>query len=290
MAAQVDCSAVYKSGKKKGQNCVNRGKYQVDGKWYCGIHSRSSKASPSSKASRRRIPIFQPKQGINYLVKDEYTSIVYIPNFLSTEEQARHFKSLNQLPWKSWKYGPFKKEVPRETIWVLDQTEAGDQQSEIGEGPYKGARTMAYTDLRVQSVIEIQQKMEKDDKIRSLNQIITELEGIPVTMLGTGFEFCILNRYRNGKDSIAAHRDYKDSTIDSNIFGISIGADRSMIFRELSGQKRRIKIRLEAGSLYGMLGHCQSEWTHEIPKESRNEERISLTYRINYPHLTSIKS
>lgn len=40
---EQDCSAIYKSGLKKGQSCVNGGYYLQDGKVLCGVHSDKAK-------------------------------------------------------------------------------------------------------------------------------------------------------------------------------------------------------------------------------------------------------
>ena len=71
------------------------------------------------------------------------------------------------------------------------------------------------------------------------------------------YNYCLLNRYRNGQDSMGMHADDEPEMGDV-IGSLSLGATTLMI----------------------MAGTMQQHWKHEIPKTNENVgERINLTFR-----------
>ncbi len=104
----------------------------------------------------------------------------------------------------------------------------------------------------------------------------------------TGIEYtgCLLNRYRDGNDSIGRHADVEDDLLPgSPIACVSLGATRTISFRPSRRGSRKsdeVLLPLEDGSLLIMRGGCQRLWSHEIAKVRPPEsvgERISLTFR-----------
>ena len=92
------------------------------------------------------------------------------------------------------------------------------------------------------------------------------------------FNYCLLNRYRSGSDSMGWHAD--DEPEMGNVIGsLSLGATRK--FRIRHNITRETQTFLAAhGTLFIMAGTMQQHWQHEVPKTKLNVgERINLTFR-----------
>ncbi len=101
-------------------------------------------------------------------------------------------------------------------------------------------------------------------------------------LLGITPNGVLLNRYRDGRDSIGRHADREDDLVQgAPIVGVSFGESRTIRFRRMGkGRQETIDLELEDGSVLIMYGECQREWTHEIKKQpERVGERLSLTFR-----------
>lgn len=103
---------------------------------------------------------------------------------------------------------------------------------------------------------------------------------------------CLVNKYRDGSDSIRAHRDTPLSFGDTPvIFGISFGDTRLFrvrrlfnpdSFKSLKVDKQsteNIDFMLEDNSLFIMAGYSQKYFSHEIPKMDNKGIRYSMTFR-----------
>lgn len=92
------------------------------------------------------------------------------------------------------------------------------------------------------------------------------------------YNYCLLNRYRSGQDSMGMHSD--DEPEMGNVIGsLSLGATR--IFRiKHNKTKETTSFPVGHGTLIIMAGAMQRFWKHEIPKTKQAvEERINLTFR-----------
>lgn len=92
------------------------------------------------------------------------------------------------------------------------------------------------------------------------------------------YNFCLLNRYRNGSDSMGWHAD--DEPEMSPVIGsLSLGETRK--FRIRHNQTRETQtFEVANGTLIIMAGTMQQHWQHEVPKtKKRVGERINLTFR-----------
>lgn len=99
--------------------------------------------------------------------------------------------------------------------------------------------------------------------------------------VGAPFDFVFINRYRDGNDSVAWHRDREaDQRV---IASLSLGATRSFELRpaRTSGlTRKKVGIDLADGDLLVMAGETQLHWEHRVPKEPQIAgERINLTFR-----------
>ena len=97
---------------------------------------------------------------------------------------------------------------------------------------------------------------------------------------GRPFNSVLLNRYRNGRDSMGMHSDDEAELGDApSIASLSFGTTRTFVLRH-KNNKQTIRIDLEDGSLLLMSGQLQKHWLHGINKSGRPlGERLNLTFR-----------
>src|SRR5215467_12754921 len=93
------------------------------------------------------------------------------------------------------------------------------------------------------------------------------------------YNYCLLNRYRSGADSVGLHADNEPGM--GNVIGsLSLGATRTFRIRHNRTKETRI-FPVGNGTLIIMAGTMQDFWKHEIPKTTKNVgERINLTFRM----------
>ncbi len=97
------------------------------------------------------------------------------------------------------------------------------------------------------------------------------------------FSSCLLNYYRDGKDSNDWHQDNeKVLGVNPIIASVSFGETRPFQLKHMSRTDlKKIDIPLSHGSFLLMKGTTQHFWKHKIPKTTRNiSERINLTFRV----------
>jgi alkylated DNA repair dioxygenase AlkB len=88
-----------------------------------------------------------------------------------------------------------------------------------------------------------------------------------------------LNYYRDGRDSVAPHRDRELRHLDDTLIAIvTLGARRPFLIRPKGGGKSR-DISPASGDLLVMGGRTQVNWEHGVPKVKRAGPRISVTWR-----------
>lgn len=92
------------------------------------------------------------------------------------------------------------------------------------------------------------------------------------------YNYCLLNRYRSGQDSMGIHADNEPEM--GNVIGsLSLGATRRFRIKH-NTTKETMSFSLGHGSLVIMAGTMQQFWKHEVPKTKQAVgERINLTYR-----------
>lgn len=123
------------------------------------------------------------------------------------------------------------------------------------------------------------------DHLRQLTEIFT----------GATYNFCLVNYYANGADSISYHSD--DERFlgpDPSIASFSLGATRDFCIKHKpitpkdgeplaeQNSKPPLKLPLASGDMVLMRGRTQANWLHSIPKrKSKGSEggRINITFR-----------
>ncbi|HDR9767419.1 TPA: alpha-ketoglutarate-dependent dioxygenase AlkB [Burkholderia cepacia ATCC 25416] len=97
---------------------------------------------------------------------------------------------------------------------------------------------------------------------------------------GARFNSVLLNRYRNGLDSLGWHADNEPELGDAPVIAsVSLGAMRVFDLRHRATGVTHA-YRLVHGSLLVMRGRTQAEWQHRVPKAPGVQgERVNLTFR-----------
>lgn len=98
---------------------------------------------------------------------------------------------------------------------------------------------------------------------------------------GARFNSVLLNRYRDGGDSMGWHSDNEPELgTDPVIASLSLGAERRFLLRIRAAPAVKTEWRLADGDLLVMRGDCQRAAQHALPKMARVKgERINLTFR-----------
>jgi alkylated DNA repair dioxygenase AlkB len=180
------------------------------------------------------------------------SSAIYLPSFLDDDEATIIFEKLNsETQWLQPDIKMFgkKSKLPREVSWVAD-AENTYRYSGITSTPQPWTQLLEQLRLRISEAA------------------------------GTAFNSVLLNRYRDGNDTVAWHSDDEPELgFMPTIASLSLGADRRFQLRSKE-TRETIEKRLAHGSLLIMSGDCQKDWIHQIPRERRVlSPRINLTFR-----------
>ncbi|MGE8226075.1 MAG: alpha-ketoglutarate-dependent dioxygenase AlkB family protein [Stenotrophomonas sp.] len=95
------------------------------------------------------------------------------------------------------------------------------------------------------------------------------------------FNSVLLNRYRDGRDSMGWHSDDEPELgATPLIASLSLGVSRRFLLRRRDDPAQKAEYLLGHGDLLLMRGHCQRDYQHALPKTARvSGERINLTFR-----------
>lgn len=129
-------------------------------------------------------------------------------------------------------------------------------------------------------------------KPRPIPQCLDTLRNITEGTTGETFNFCLVNYYADGKDSISYHSD--DERFlgpEPAIASLSLGAKRDFLMKhkpmapeagEETAEPKPIKLSLGPGDMVLMRGKTQANWLHSIPKRAgvdAGQGRINITFR-----------
>lgn len=98
---------------------------------------------------------------------------------------------------------------------------------------------------------------------------------------GQAFNGVLLNRYRDGQDSMGWHSD-DEASLGRNplIASLNLGAARRFDFRRKGTSRIGHSLALGHGSLLVMAGATQHHWQHQIAKTRKASGlRLNLTFR-----------
>jgi alkylated DNA repair dioxygenase AlkB len=96
---------------------------------------------------------------------------------------------------------------------------------------------------------------------------------------GVPFDTVGFNLYRDGRDSVAWHRDHISRQIEEPVIAlVSLGERRKFLLRPYGGGASRA-FELGRGDLLVTGGRTNRDWEHAVPKVARAGPRISLAFR-----------
>jgi len=98
--------------------------------------------------------------------------------------------------------------------------------------------------------------------------------------IGRDVNNCLLNYYPDGRSRMGFHSDSEAGIVPgTGVAIVSLGVERPLRFRRIARPEERLDYRLAPGSLLFMAPDVQTRWQHALPRSSRREPRISLTFR-----------
>lgn len=95
------------------------------------------------------------------------------------------------------------------------------------------------------------------------------------------FSSVAVNLYRDGRDSVAWHRDRIQRSLEAPLVAtISLGAPRTFRLRPFGHTRgKALTLQPASGDLIVMGGRCQHDWEHIVPKCSAALPRMAVTIR-----------
>ena len=182
------------------------------------------------------------------------STIYYYPKFIATNDATNYFNTLKDtVAWQQDDIKVFGKVYAQPRLTALYAN---------NELPYSYANITMTPQLFTEKLLLLKNKVEHIAKC--------------------AFTSCLLNYYRDGKDSNGWHAD-NEKELGKNpiIASVSLGAERFFHLKHNTNPELKQKILLEHGSLLLMRGKTQHFWKHQIPKTVKPiGERINLTFRI----------
>ena len=197
--------------------------------------------------------LFGTSEDEKELFQVENGQYLFIPNFFSIEEGNYLFSRLDStISWKQEKMNMYGKEVlfPRLTAWYGDSD-----------------RAYSFSGITLNPLPWTEELLKIKKKIETKTSAI--------------FNSVLLNKYRDGSDSISWHTDdEKELGKNPIIASVTFGGTRNFQLRHRdTGEK--INLELSHGSLLIMQGELQHFWQHQIPKTKKQvDPRINLTFRV----------
>ena len=118
-----------------------------------------------------------------------------------------------------------------------------------------------------------------DARLQAAAPVLEEMRVVLGERYGVEFTSGGLNYYRDGRDSVAWHRDkIPASVVDPIVAIVSVGEPRKLLLRPRGGG-RSIPYHLTGGDLLVTGGTTQRTWEHTVPKVAAAGPRISITFR-----------
>ena len=128
---------------------------------------------------------------------------------------------------------------------------------------------------------------------RPIPKCLDDLRRSAEAATGCKFNFCLINYYASGSDSISFHSDDEHFLApDPAIASFSLGARRDFVMKhkpaaphadDVAPDSKPLKLPLGSGDMILMRGKTQSKWLHSVPKRTgKNQEdggRINITFR-----------
>ena len=189
-----------------------------------------------------------------YALKLADSDITYYPDFIDSKKADAYFTHFRRtIPWQQDDIKVFGKVYPQPRLTAL----------------YGAAgKTYSYSNITMQPKLFTGELLDIKNSIEAMAQV--------------EFNACLLNLYRDGKDSNGWHSDDERELGQNPIIGsISLGHERPFHLRHKKNRQMKHTMLLQHGSLLLMKGKTQHFWQHQVPKTAKAiGERINLTFRI----------
>ncbi|MBV9254958.1 MAG: alpha-ketoglutarate-dependent dioxygenase AlkB [Actinobacteria bacterium] len=118
-----------------------------------------------------------------------------------------------------------------------------------------------------------------DARLQAAAPVLEQMRVVLGERYGVEFTSGGLNYYRDGRDSVAWHRDkIPAAVVDPIVAIVSVGEPRKLLLRPRGGG-RSIPYHLTGGDLLVTGGTTQRTWEHTVPKVAAAGPRISITFR-----------
>lgn len=180
--------------------------------------------------------------------------VLYYPSFFDTATSDTIYHDLNNtIQWKQDDIKVFGKIHPQPRLTALYGN---------NDKSYTYSNITMHPHPFTSDLLHIKEKIELISKVN--------------------FTTCLLNLYRDGRDSNGWHSDNeKELGKQPVIASVSLGQERWFHFKHKTNKNLKQKIILQHGSLLIMKGTTQEYWLHQIPKTKKViRPRINLTFRI----------
>jgi len=187
----------------------------------------------------------------NLNLKD--AEVFYYPNYFTINESMSLFQILTtETLWQQDNIKVFGKTYKQPRLTSLYGS---------NKRPYSYSNITMYPNEFTSTLLKIKSKIED-----TTNEIFTT---------------CLLNQYRDGRDSNGWHADNeKELGHNPVIASVSLGASRMFHLKHRYDKSHKCKLLLESGSLLLMKGTTQHFWLHQVPKTKKQlGSRINLTFR-----------
>lgn len=181
------------------------------------------------------------------------SDISYYPGFLTEVEALRLFKTLRETT--AWQ---------QDAITLFGKTHAQPRLTALYAN---NTKPYSYSNITMHPIAFSPELERLKNKVEAISKC--------------RFTTCLLNLYRDGKDSNGWHAD-DEKELGGNpvIASVSLGAGRMFHLKNRHDKNLKHKLLLENGSLLLMQGETQHHWLHQIPKTMKPKgERINLTFR-----------
>ncbi|RZS93115.1 alpha-ketoglutarate-dependent dioxygenase AlkB family protein [Aquimarina brevivitae] len=180
--------------------------------------------------------------------------VAYYPNLIAPGQALNYYNTLlKEVPWQQDDIKVFGKVYSQPRLTALYGN---------NEKPYSYSnitmKPLPFTPL----LLKLKEKVEQHTS--------------------ANFTTCLLNLYRDGRDSNGWHADDEKELGEHPIIAsVSLGASRWFHLKHKKNKELKTKILLESGSLLLMQGETQKNWLHQIPKSKKvTDPRINLTFRV----------
>lgn len=179
-------------------------------------------------------------------------ALFYLPNFLESQYAEELLnRSLKEIPWKTEEIKLFGKQFLQPRLIY-----------------FTGQPNLVYT------------YSNKPYPTEALPEFVAPLWKEVNEFCQQAFNTILINRYRDGQDSMGWHADNEPELgLNPTVASFTLGEERMFRIKAKTGGKS-LGLHLEHNSLLIMKNSFQHEFLHSLPKsKKRMSERVNFTFR-----------